>query len=102
MFKQIYSITSYSSLCSSSLSSTQYNDIISCKLNCSIFSSFNFPSSANVSCFTKKLYSKANATYVALYSLKIKYYSYESSYLYSSIVKVSFKYNIYRKIKYSM
>lgn len=76
-------------LCTSATGLVKYIDNNnSCKLNCNLFSNYTFPKNITESCFKRNLYIKKNNKYYSLFDISVSFYSYNSTYLYSSIIFV--------------
>lgn len=83
------SIVNTKFLCSSVLGYKKYiNYKNSCKLDCELNTTYVFPTFINDSCHKMKLYTIRNRKYFSLFTLNISHFSYESRYLYSSVVIV--------------
>lgn len=93
------SIVNTNFLCSSVLDYKNYKNYKnSCKLNCELNTSYVFPTFINDTCYKKKLYIIRNRKYFSLFTLNISHFSYESKYLYSTVVIVFFYILCHRKI----
>lgn len=93
------SIVNTNFLCSSVLDYKNYKNYKnSCKLDCELNTSYVFPTFINDTCYKMKLYIFRNRKYFSLFTLNISHFSYESKYLYSTVVIVFFYILCHRKI----